>query len=81
MARRANPLDGPIANRYAMQRLRMAAFGVGPPHPEVLKLSTGPALKNDSALPAEIWDLFVVAVLRKQHDRAFVTPLDVPLST
>jgi SAM-dependent methyltransferase len=66
-------------NEYEIVKLRMAPFAAGPAHPDVVQSNARWGGANDyPALPAEISDLGILAILRKPANRRFVTPLDLP---
>jgi len=66
-------------NDYEIIKLRMAPFGIGPPHPDVVQSNARWGRRDDyPPLPAEIADLGILAILRKPAARRFVTPLDLP---
>lgn len=66
-------------NEYVVIKLLMAPFAVGPVHPDVLQSNEKWGRGADHpAFPAEIWDLSILAILRKPADQPFRTPLDVP---
>jgi SAM-dependent methyltransferase len=66
-------------NHYTVIKLRISPIGAGPAHPDVLQSNaTWAGRDNYPDLLAEIPDLSILAILRKQTDRPFATPLDLP---
>jgi hypothetical protein len=63
-------------NDYRIIKLQIAPFGSGPPHPDVIDSNARWGDRRYPGLPAEIADLGILAVLRKQHAAPFRTPLD-----
>jgi hypothetical protein len=66
-------------NEYQIVKLRILPFGGGPVHPDVVQSNARwGGRDNYAAVPAEVCDLFILAILRKPADRPFMTALDLP---
>jgi SAM-dependent methyltransferase len=65
------------ANDYATIKNTFAYYAVGP-IPDDLVRDNARWSKVPPLLPPEIFELYITAIYRKQHDRPYVTPLDIP---